>query len=204
MISQSDGHMSFVNPKALLSEDAEDADLSPRQRLEVLCDPDSVHVIRSYVTSAALGKKAEEGDGVVAASGTILGRPVFCFAEDGRFAGGSLGEAHAETIVQCLRLAHEARVPVVGFIESAGARMQEGTAALNGYARVFKENVRLSGKVPQLSIVTGACAGGGCYSPALTDFVTMVKGSSMFLTGPKVVHEVTGETVSAEELGGSK
>jgi len=181
-----------------------EAELTPRERLEVLCDPDSVHVIRSYVTSATLGAKAEEGDGVVAASGTIYGRPVFCYAEDGRFAGGSLGHAHAETIVGCLRLAYEAKVPVIGFIESAGARMQEGTAALNGYARVFKENVRLSGRVPQLSIVTGACAGGGCYSPALTDFVTMVKDASMFLTGPQVVSEVTGETVTAQDLGGPK
>jgi methylmalonyl-CoA decarboxylase subunit alpha len=203
MISSSDGHMSVVNPKALLPED-EDADLSPRERLEILCDPDSVHVIRSYVTSTSLGAKAEEGDGVVAASGTILGRPVFCYAEDGRFAGGSLGHAHAETIVQCLRLAHEAKVPVVGFIESAGARMQEGTAALNGYARVFKENVKLSGCVPQISIVSGICAGGGCYSPALTDFVVMVKDAAMFLTGPQVVSEVTGEAVSVEELGGPR
>jgi acetyl-CoA carboxylase carboxyltransferase component len=203
MISSSDGHMSLVNAKALLPED-EDADLSPRQRLEILCDPDSVHVIRSYVTSTSLGAKAEEGDGVVAASGTIAGRPVFCYAEDGRFAGGSLGHAHAETIVQCLRLAHEAKVPVVGFIESAGARMQEGTAALNGYARVFKENVKLSGCVPQISIVSGICAGGGCYSPALTDFVLMVKDAAMFLTGPQVVSEVTGEAVSVEELGGPR
>ena len=202
MISSSDARMSLVDSDGLLRE--EKADLSPRERLEVMCDPDSVHVIRSYATSAALGAKAEEGDGVVAASGTIDGRPVFCYAEDGRFAGGSLGEAHAETIVQCLRLAHDAKVPVIGFIESAGARMQEGTAALNGYARVFKENVKLSGRVPQISIVSGTCAGGGCYSPALTDFVLMLKDAAMFLTGPQVVSEVTGETITAEELGGPR
>jgi acetyl-CoA carboxylase carboxyltransferase component len=204
MISPSEDRLSVVDSRDALPGGNQGTDLSPRERLELLCDPDSVHVIRSYVTSPALGTKAEEGDGVVAASGTIYGRPVFCYAEDGRFAGGSLGEAHAETIVQCLRLAYDAKVPVIGFIESAGARMQEGTAALNGYARVFKENVRLSGRVPQLSIVTGFCAGGGCYSPALTDFVTMVEGAAMFLTGPKVVSEVTGETVSTEELGGPK
>jgi acetyl-CoA carboxylase carboxyltransferase component len=201
MISSSEGRMSLVDSKAVLREEG---DLSPRERLEVLCDPDSVHVIRSYATSQALGAKAKDGDGVVAASATINGRPVFCFAEDGRFAGGSLGEAHAETIVQSLRLAHDAKVPVIGFIESAGARMQEGTAALNGYARVFKENVRLSGRVPQISIVTGTCAGGGVYSPALTDFVLMAKDAAMFLTGPGVVAEVTGESITAEELGGPR
>src|SRR3954451_24464671 len=111
MISSSDRHMSLVNPKALLPEE-EDAVLSPRERLEILCDPDSVHVIRSYVTSTSLGAEAAEGDGVVAASGSIVGGPVCCYAEDGRFVGGSVGEAHAETIVQCLRLAHEAKVPV--------------------------------------------------------------------------------------------
>jgi acetyl-CoA carboxylase carboxyltransferase component len=178
--------------------------LPPLERLEVLCDADSVHVIRSVVRSGRLGDKAQEGDGVVAASATINGRPVFCFAEDGRFAGGSLGEAHAATICRVLELASQARVPVVGFIESAGARMQEGTSALAGYARVFRANVELSGRVPQISVVTGTSAGGGVYSPALTDFVVMTHHASMFLTGPKVVGEVTGERVSAEELGGTR
>jgi acetyl-CoA carboxylase carboxyltransferase component len=178
--------------------------LEPHERLDALCDPGSVHVIRSVVKSGRLGDKAREGDGVVAASATIAGRPVFCFAEDGRFAGGSLGEAHADTIVRILELAYDARVPVVGFIESAGARMQEGTSALAAYARVFRANVELSGRVPQISIVTGTSAGGGCYSPALTDFVVMTEHASMFLTGPKVVREVTGEDVGVEELGGTR
>ena len=178
--------------------------LTPIERLEMLCDPGSVHVIRSVVRSYALGDKAKEGDGVVGASGTVAGRPIFCYAEDGRFAGGSLGKAHAETIVRILELARDARVPVVGFIESAGARMQEGATALGAYAQVFRANVRLSGCVPQISIVTGSSAGGGCYSPALTDFVVMTKGTSMFLTGPRVVREVTGEDVTAIELGGPR
>ncbi|HEX8648078.1 MAG TPA: acyl-CoA carboxylase subunit beta [Thermoleophilaceae bacterium] len=178
--------------------------LNPLERLEALCDADSVHVIRSVVRSGRLGSKAKEGDGVVGASACIAGRPVFCFAEDGRFAGGSLGEAHAETIIRVMELAHQARVPVVGFIESAGARMQEGTRALGGYARVFRTNVALSGAVPQISIVTGSSAGGGCYSPALTDFVIMTSQASMFLTGPEVVRQVTGEDVGSEELGGSR
>jgi acetyl-CoA carboxylase carboxyltransferase component len=178
--------------------------LTPLERLEALCDADSVHVIRSVVRSGRLGPKAKEGDGVVGASATIAGRPVFCFAEDGRFAGGSLGEAHADTIIRVMELAYQARVPVVGFIESAGARMQEGTRALGGYARVFRTNVALSGSVPQISIVTGSSAGGGCYSPALTDFVIMTQQASMFLTGPEVVRQVTGENVGSEELGGTR
>jgi acetyl-CoA carboxylase carboxyltransferase component len=178
--------------------------LEPQQRLDALCDPGSVHVIRSVVKSGRLGDKAREGDGVIAASGTVDGRPVFCFAEDGRFAGGSLGEAHADTIVRILELAYDARVPVIGFIESAGARMQEGTSALAAYARVFRANTELSGRVPQISVVTGTSAGGGCYSPALTDFVMMTSHASMFLTGPKVVREVTGESISVEELGGTR
>jgi acetyl-CoA carboxylase carboxyltransferase component len=156
------------------------------------------------VKSGRLGEKAREGDGVVAASATVGGRPVFCFAEDGRFAGGSLGEAHADTIVRILELAYDARVPVIGFIESAGARMQEGATALAAYGRVFRANVELSGRVPQISIMTGTCAGGGCYSPALTDLLIMTSDSSMFLTGPKVVREVTGEDVSAAGLGGTR
>ena len=183
----------------------DDADvLSPLERLEMLCDPDSVHVIRSVVRSPALGTKARAGDGVVGASGTIAGRPIFCYAEDGRFVGGSLGRTHAETIVRILELAGDGRVPVVGFIESAGARVQEGADALAAYARVFRANVRLSGRVPQISIVTGSSAGGGCYSPALTDFVVMTRGTSMFLTGPGVVREVIGEDRTASELGGHK
>ena len=178
------------------------AGLTPLERLALLCDPGSVPVIRSVVRSYELGEKAKEGDGVVGASGTIAGRPIFCYAEDGRFAGGSLGKAHAETIVRVLDLAGDARVPVVGFIESAGARMQEGASALGAYAKVFSANVRLSGRVPQISIVTGSSAGGGCYSPALTDFVVMTKGTSMFLTGPGVVRDVTGETVTPTDLGG--
>ena len=178
--------------------------LTPLERIEVLCDPGSVHVIRSVVRSDAMGGKAEEGDGIVGASGTMAGRPIFCYAQDGRFAGGSLGEAHADTIVRVLELAGDARVPVVGFVESAGARMQEGSAALGAYGKVFRANVRLSGRVPQISVVTGSSAGGGCYSPALTDFVVMTKGTSMFLTGPGVLREVTRETVTPGELGGHR
>jgi acetyl-CoA carboxylase carboxyltransferase component len=176
--------------------------MRPIQRLGLLCDEGSLHVLRSGVISTHMGKRALEGDGVVGAAGRIGGRPVFCYAQDVSFAGGSLGEAHAETILRVQHLAAQARVPVIGFIESGGARLQEGIAALNGYARIFTRTVALSGKVPQISVVTGVSAGGGSYSPALTDFVVMSEAASMFLTGPGVVREVTGESTTARELGG--
>jgi acetyl-CoA carboxylase carboxyltransferase component len=176
--------------------------LRPLERLRLLGDEGSLRVIRSEVVSGPMGDKARPGDGVVGGSLRIAGRPVFCFVQDAAFAAGSLGAQHADTIVRVQRLARESRVPVIGFIESGGARMQEGLAALNGYARIFSEHVASSGRVPQISVITGASAGGGSYSPALTDFVVMTDAASMFLTGPAVVREVTGEDVSARQLGG--
>ena len=182
----------------------EPREVTARDRLELLCDPGSLHVIRSTVLPRRESKRMREGDGVVGAAGTISGRPVYCYAQDQSFAGGSLGEAHADTIVRVMELAGRAGVPVIGFVASGGARMDDGIAALAGYGRIFRESVRLSGKVPQISVITGVSAGGGAYSPALTDFVVMTEGSAMFLTGPGVVKEVTGEDVDAQELGGPK
>lgn len=176
--------------------------LTPLQRLALLCDEGSLKLLRSEVTSDRMGDKARPGDGVVGAAGRIGGRRVFCYAQDARFAGGSVGRAHADTIVRIQRLARQAGVPIIGMVESGGARMQEGLAALDGYARVFAQHVAMSGEVPQLSVITGTSAGGGSYSPALTDFVIMTGASSMFLTGPGVIREVTGEAVSAADLGG--
>jgi acetyl-CoA carboxylase carboxyltransferase component len=176
--------------------------LRPLQRLELLCDEGSLHLIRSEAMSEAMGDKAQPGDGVVGAAGRIGDRPVFCYAQDSRFAGGSVGSAHADTIARVQRLALEARVPVIGFVESGGARMQEGLGALNGYARIFSQHVAAAGEIPQLSVITGTSAGGGSYSPALTDFTIMTEQASMFLTGPAVVREVTGEAVTARDLGG--
>jgi acetyl-CoA carboxylase carboxyltransferase component len=173
-----------------------------RERLEQLCDPGSLQVIRSSVRSHRLGVRAHPGDGVIAGTGRVAGRPVACYAQDERFAGGSLGEAQAESIVRVLRLADDAGMPVVALVASAGARIQEGTAGLAGYARVFAATVALSQRVPQISVLTGSCAGGGAYAPALTDFVIMTEGSAMFLTGPAVVREACGEDVSPAELGG--
>ena len=186
---------------SLVSRPADER-LSPLERIEVLCDPGSVHLLRSDVRSRRMGERARAGDGVVGASGRVDGRQIFTFAQDPSFAGGSLGEAHADTVVNVLRLAGRAGAPVVGFIESAGARMQEGIAALSGYGRIFHQHVALSGRVPQISVVCGASAGGGSYAPALTDFVVMTERASMFLTGPGVVQEVTGEEIDAPGLGG--
>jgi acetyl-CoA carboxylase carboxyltransferase component len=173
-------------------------------RLEALCDRGSLELIRSEVLSGSMGAKARPGDGVLAGAGQIDGRPVFCYAQDPSYAGGSLGEQHANTIVRVLELAGKAKAPVVGFVSSGGARMQEGVAALGGYGRIFHRIVKLSKHVPQISIVTGLSAGGGAYSPALTDWVVMTESSSMFLTGPGVVREALGEDVTAQELGGTR
>src|SRR5688500_17371718 len=178
--------------------------LDAHGRLEALCDPGSLHVIRSTVLPRRESKRMAPGDGVIGAAGTVAGRPVYCFAQDQSFVGGALGEAHADTIIRVMEMAERAEAPVVGFIASGGARMDDGVAALGGYGRIFRHNVRLSGKVPQISVISGVSAGGGSYSPALTDFVVMTEGSAMFLTGPGVVEEVMGEKVDAEALGGSR
>ena len=178
--------------------------LTPYERLEALCDPGSIRVLRSGISSRRLGERAVAGDGVIGATGLVDGRPIACYAQDGRFLGGALGELHAETIVRVLQTAERARIPVVGFVESGGARIQEGTAALGGYGRIFRETVRLTGVVPQISVVSGASAGGGAYAPALTDLIVMTEDAAMFLTGPGVVREALGEEIDAAGLGGPR
>jgi len=170
----------------------------------MLCDRGSFEPILSAVASPHLGALAQPGDGVVAGLGRIDGRPVACYAQDPSFLGGSLGAMQADTIDRILQLAARSRIPVVSFIESGGARMQEGVAALGGYGRIFRRNVLLSDVVPQISLIGGLSAGGGCYSPALTDFVVMTEDAAMFLTGPRVVREVTGEEIGTAELGGPR
>jgi acetyl-CoA carboxylase carboxyltransferase component len=177
---------------------------TPLVQLEALCDPGSFRPLRSGVSSARLGDRATPGDGVVAGAGEVGGRAVFCYSQDPTFLGGSLGEVHADTIVRLLRMAGNAGAPVVGFVRSGGARLQEGHAALAGYGRIFRASVELSRKVPQISVLSGVSAGGGAYSPALTDFVVMTEEARMFLTGPKVVLEAMGEEISMEDLGGPR
>ncbi|HWF36523.1 MAG TPA: carboxyl transferase domain-containing protein [Solirubrobacteraceae bacterium] len=178
--------------------------LSARERLEVLCDAGSLQVMRSGVTSTRLGARALPGDGVVGATGTVDGRPIACYAQDSSYLGGSLGELHADTVVRVLETARRGRVPVIAFVESGGARMQEGSSSLGGYGRVFRETIRLGGVVPQISVVSGMSAGGGAYSPALTDIILMTEEASMFLTGPGIVREALGESVDAAALGGRR
>jgi acetyl-CoA carboxylase carboxyltransferase component len=167
-----------------------------------MCDPGSLRVIRSAVTSPA-ARRVQAGDGVVAGSATIAGRPVFLYAQDPTYLGGSLGARHAESIVRVLRLAHESGVPSIGLVQSGGARMDEGVASLEGYGHIFGAHVAAAGWIPQVSVIYGTSAGGGCYSPALTDLVVMCDGASMFLTGPGVVKEALGEDVGKEQLGGT-
>lgn len=178
--------------------------LSPQERLESLCDKGSFRPLRSAVVSDGLGDRARPGDGVIAGAGRVGGCPIFCYSQDPAFLGGSLGGAQAETILRTMRLAGEAGAPIVGFVESGGARLQEGHAGLAGYGRIFRESVRLSRKVPQVTIVGGVSAGGGAYSPALTDFVLMSRDARLFLTGPQVVAEAVGERISMEDLGGPR
>jgi acetyl-CoA carboxylase carboxyltransferase component len=176
----------------------------PLAQLEQLCDSGSFRALRSAVSAPRLGERAAPGDGVLAGAGEVGGRPVFCYAQDPAFLGGSLGEVHADTIVRLLRMAGDAGAPVVGFVRSGGARLQEGHSALAGYGRVFRASVELSRRVPQISILDGVSAGGGAYSPALTDFVVMTAAARMFLTGPQVVREALGEEIGMEALGGPR
>ena len=189
---------------SVTAHEAETGRLSPLERLEALCDPGSLQLLRTRVVSSRLGARAVAGDGVVGATGTVDGRPIACYAQDGGFLGGSLGERHADTVVRVLQTAGRAGIPVVAFVESGGARMQEGTAALAGYGRIFRETVALSGVVPQISVVSGSSAGGGAYSPALTDLILMTDDAAMFLTGPGVVREALGEEIDAAGLGGPR
>jgi acetyl-CoA carboxylase carboxyltransferase component len=189
---------------SLALAEARPVTLGPRERLEALCDPGSLEFLRSSVRSGRIAGDAPPGDGVITGAGSIGGRPVFCYAQDPDFMAGSLGEAHADSIVRVLELAGRAGAPIVGFIESGGARLQEGHAALAGYGRIFRATVELSRRVPQISVVCGVSAGGGAYSPALTDFVVMTEEARMFLTGPRVVREALGEKVTMDELGGPR
>ncbi|NNF59520.1 MAG: acyl-CoA carboxylase subunit beta [Rhodothermaceae bacterium] len=182
--------------------------LTARERLDVLLDKGSFQelgaFVRHQVTGFGLDNNRPYGDGVVTGFGTIDGRLVYVFSQDFTVFGGSLGLAHAEKIVKVMKLALENGAPVIGLNDSGGARIQEGVDALGGYADIFLQNTLASGVVPQISAILGPCAGGAVYSPAITDFVFMARGTSyMFVTGPNVVKTVTNEEVTQEELGGA-
>src|SRR6059036_3778343 len=180
-----------------------------RERLELLLDPGSFLELDRFVVHQThdfgMAEQRIPGDGVVTGSGRIHGRPVFVFAQDFTVFGGSLSETYARKICKIMDLAMKTGVPVIGLNDSGGARIQEGVASLGGYADIFLRNTLASGVVPQISAIMGPCAGGAVYSPALTDFILMVKNTSyMFVTGPDVIRAVTHEAVSAEDLGGAR
>ncbi len=182
--------------------------LLARERVEKLLDPGSFVELDRYVrhreVEFGMREKRPWGDAVVTGHGTVLGRKVFVFSQDSTIFGGSLSEVFAEKICKVMDMAVKYGCPVIGINDSGGARIQEGVVSLAGYAEIFWRNVQASGVVPQISLVMGPCAGGAVYSPAMTDFVFMVEGSSyMFITGPDVVKTVTGEEVTFEELGGA-
>jgi propionyl-CoA carboxylase beta chain len=182
--------------------------LTARERLRVLLDPGSFEEYDMFVehncSDFGMENQKFPGDGVVTGSGTINGRLVYVFAQDFTVFGGSLSERHAQKICKIMDMALKVGAPVIGLNDSGGARIQEGVASLAGYAEVFQRNVLASGVIPQISVIMGPCAGGAVYSPAMTDFIFMVKDSSyMFVTGPDVVKTVTNEVVTQEELGGA-
>ena len=182
--------------------------LTARERLDLLLDDGSFEEFDMYVehrcTEFGMEDSKVPGDGVVTGWGTINGRVVYVFAKDFTVFGGSLSEAHANKMIKIQDMALRNRAPVIGLFDAGGARIQEGVAALGGYGEVFLRNVLASGVIPQISVIMGPCAGGDVYSPAMTDFIFMVKDTSyMFVTGPDVVKTVTKEEVTAEELGGA-
>jgi len=182
--------------------------LTARERLNLLFDPGSFHELDLFVQHRAtlfgMDKVVVPAEGVVTGHGTVNGRPVCAFSQDFTSMGGTLGEMHAKKICKVMDLAMKCGVPIVGFNDSGGARIQEGVDALSGYGQIFFRNSAASGVIPQLSAVMGPTAGGAVYSPAMTDWVFMTKGTSyMHITGPAVIKQVTGEEVTSEELGGA-
>ena len=182
--------------------------LTARERLDLLLDEGSFEEFDMFVTHSCTDFGMQDsqpyGDGVVTGWGTINGRQVYVFSQDFTVLGGSVSETHAQKICKIMDMAMQNGAPVIGLNDSGGARIQEGVASLGGYAEVFWRNVQASGVIPQISVIMGPCAGGAVYSPAMTDFIFMVRDTSyMFVTGPDVVKTVTNETVTAEELGGA-
>ncbi|MDP4127059.1 MAG: carboxyl transferase domain-containing protein [Bacillota bacterium] len=183
--------------------------LTARERIDLLLDEDTFVELNSFIhhraTNFGMDKQEAPGEGVVTGYGKINGRLVYVFAQDFTVFGGALGEMHALKISRMMDLAAKNGAPVIGLNDSGGARIQEGVVSLDGYGDIFYRNAIYSGVVPQISVILGPCAGGAVYSPAITDFVFMVeKTSQMFITGPKVIEAVTGEKITAENLGGAR
>ncbi|MDE3839507.1 methylmalonyl-CoA carboxyltransferase [Bacillus methanolicus] len=183
--------------------------LTARERIDLLVDPGTFVELNPFIehrsTDFDLDKQKGPGDGVVTGYGKVNGRPIYLFSQDFTVFGGALGEMHAKKIAHVMDLAAKNGAPFIGLNDSGGARIQEGVVSLDGYGHIFYRNAIYSGVIPQISVIMGPCAGGAVYSPAITDFVFMVeKTSQMFITGPKVIETVTGEKISAEDLGGAR
>src|SRR5215471_371904 len=182
--------------------------LTARERVTLLLDRDSFQEAGLFARHNGrffgMGDKELPADGVVTGRARIGGRPVHLASQDFTVAGGSAGEVHANKIADTMKAAMKTGTPFVFINDSGGARVQEGVASLSGYARIFHQNVMLSGVVPQISLICGPCAGGAAYSPALTDFIIQTRDGLMFITGPTVIRQVTGEIVTAEDLGGAR
>src|ERR687889_1209263 len=196
-----------TNPEAEEKQHAK-GKYTARERIEKLLDPGSFNELDTFVRHRTyefdMHKNCPWGDAVVTGHGLIDGRPVCVFSQDFTVFGGSLGEVMAEKMVKIMDLAARIGCPVIGLNDSGGARIQEGVVSLGAYGDVFVRNVQCSGVIPQISVIVGPCAGGAVYSPAMTDFIFMVKETShMFITGPDVVKTVTNEVVTQEELGGA-
>ena len=182
--------------------------MTPYERLDLLLDPGTLHELEPFITGQGdeLGLSTEKflGDGVVTGYGQIDGRTVYVYAQDFTVYGGTLSETHSHRICRVMDLALRNGVPIIGLLDSGGARIQDGVRSLGGYAEIFRRNAQYSGVIPQISLMLGPCAGGAAYSPALTDMIIMVdKHSYMFLTGPEVIKAVTGEIIDPESLGGT-
>jgi len=195
--------------EAKIAKHHEKGRLTARERLDELLDPVSFHELQPFVTQRMdLAENPNEsllGDGVVTGYGKVNGRTVYVYAQDFTVMGGSLSEAQSQKICRIMDLAAQNGSPIIGLIDSGGARIQEGVYSLKGYAEIFRRNAIFSGVVPQISLILGPCAGGAAYSPALTDFIIMVeKQSYMFITGPNVIKAITGEEVDFETLGGAQ
>ena len=202
------GHARLGGGKARIDAQHKRGKLTARERVALLLDRNSFEEFDMFVEHRCdefgMQQTKIPGDGVVTGWGTVNGRTIFVFAKDFTVFGGSLSETHALKMTKIQDMALRARAPIIGLFDAGGARIQEGVAALGGYGEVFKRNVIASGVIPQISVIMGPCAGGDVYSPAMTDFIFMVEGTSyMFVTGPDVVKTVTNEVVTAEELGGA-
>lgn len=191
-----------------IAKQHEKGKLTARERIELLVDPGSFVELNPFIQHRSIDFGLENqkgpGDGVVTGYGKVNGRPIYLFSQDFTVFGGALGEMHAKKIANVMDLAAKNGAPFIGLNDSGGARIQEGVVSLDGYGQIFYRNSIYSGVIPQISVIMGPCAGGAVYSPAITDFVFMVeKTSQMFITGPKVIETVTGEKISAEDLGGA-